>query len=263
MNYLLDKKNKRKKIKKIALFAIVLLFLIIFKGSVYRGFSSTAHFIFRPILILGNSIGNKFSNVGAFFYSKKLLYLENETLKLKQNQDEARMSNYNSILDENIKLKDILGRKIENKSMILASVLSKPNISAYDTLILDIGEDQGVVVGQRVFANGAVPIGKIAEVYPKSSKVVLFSDPKEKTDVIIVGKDVSMQIIGRGGGNFEMILPRDFVIEKGNEVVLPGITPHTIAIVETVLSDPRDSYQKALLKSPVNIFQLKSVEVEK
>jgi len=45
-------------------------------------------------------------------------------------------------------------------------------------------------------------------------------------------------------------------------VVLPGITPYTLGIVQTILSDPRDSFQKALLVSPVNIFELKFVEVE-
>jgi len=59
-----------------------------------------------------------------------------------------------------------------------------------------------------------------------------------------------------------MILPRDFVLEKGNEVVLPGITPYTLGVVETIISDPRDSFQKALLVSPVNIQELKFVEVE-
>jgi hypothetical protein len=60
-----------------------------------------------------------------------------------------------------------------------------------------------------------------------------------------------------------MMLPRDLVIEKGNEVVLPGINIRAVATVETIISDPRDSYQKALLKSPINIQELKFVQVER
>ncbi len=59
-----------------------------------------------------------------------------------------------------------------------------------------------------------------------------------------------------------MVMPRDFILEKGIEVVLPGITPYTIATVQTIISDTRDSFQKVLLLSPVNIFELKFVEVE-
>lgn len=263
MSYLLDKKNKRKKIKQIAILVIVLLFLFYFRNGILNGLSSAVHFIFRPVFVVGKNIGNKFENIGVYFESKKLLNIENENLKLEKNLNEAKISNYNTVLDENNKLKEILGRISGNKKMIVASILSRPNRSFYDTFIIDAGEQEGVVLNQNVFAYGNVPIGKIVEVYGNSSKVLLFSSSKEKTEVIISGKDASMPIIGRGGGNFEMILPRDFVLEKGTEVILPGITPHTVAIVETILSDPRDSYQKALLKSPVNIFELKFVEVEK
>ncbi len=263
MSYLLDKKQKIKKIKRVALFAVFFLFLIYFRSGVMSGLSATAHFVFRPFVFLGNNIGNNFKNLGVYFDSKKRLSLENETLKLNQNLNEARMSNYNSILDENTKLKDALGRSGENKNLILGNILSKPNSSPYDTFIIDIGTKNGIAVGQKVFAQGNVPIGKIGEVYINSSKVVLYSSPLEKTEVVVSGRDAYMQVIGRGGGNFEMLLPRDFLIEKGAEVFLPGIMPLTVAKVETILSDPRDSYQKALLLSPINIFQLKSVEVEK
>lgn len=263
MSYLLDKKNKIKKIKIIATILIVLSFLFYFRNGILSGLSSATHFVFRPILSVGNSIGNKFENIGAYFNSKKLLSLENETLRLEKSANEAKISNYNSVLDENVKLKEILGRIPENKTMILASILVKPNRSPYDTLVIDIGVKDGAYVGQNVFALGNIPIGKISEIYESTSKVVLYSSPGERNDVFISGKDVLMQIVGRGGGNFEMILPRDFVLEKGTEVVLPGITPKVVGVVDTILSDPRDSYQKALLKSPVNIFELKFVEVEK
>lgn len=272
MSYLLDKKNQRNKLKKLALVAIFFIFIFIFRVGVYRGLSIAVHFIFRPVLVLGNNIEKNVLNIGSYFSSKKLIYLENETLKLQIAQNEAKISNYNSILNENLTLKETLGRKIENKNFIISSILSKPNISLYDILVIDIGTKDGIILDQKVFAYGFVPIGKIAEVYANSSKVILYSTPGEITDVVVplsnsvtgeTRKNVSMKIIGRGGGNFEMLLPRDFMIEKGNEVFLPGIIPHTVGVVETILSDPRDSYQKALLRSPVNLFQLSFVEIEK
>jgi len=175
----------------------------------------------------------------------------------------VEMANYNSILDDNSKMEEILGRKNAKANIVLAGILSKPNQSPYDTLIIDAGANNGIAPGQRVFALGNVPIGRIAEVYSNSAKVILYSNPGEQTEVVISGKDTFMQIVGRGGGNFEMILPRDFVIENGTEVVLPGITPYTVATVQTIISDPRDSFEKALLASPVNIQELKFVEVEK
>lgn len=263
MNYLLNKKIKRNKFFKYIFFIIILFFLIYFRYGIFNGLSYISSTIFHPILILGNNISNKLSNAGSYFYSKNSLFLENQDLKLKLTEQEARISNYNSILDENLKIKEAFGRKNGKANMILANILSKPNKSIYDTLIIDLGGKNGMLPGQKVFAFGNVPIGRIAEVYANSAKILLFSSPGETTEVIISGRDSFMQLIGRGGGNFEMILPRDFVVEVGVEVVLPGITPYVVGKVQTIISDPRDSFQKALLASPVNIQELKFVEIEK
>lgn len=263
MNYLLDKKIKRNKYFKYTFFVIFLFVLIFFRVSIFNGLSYVSHLIFRPVLILGSGVSEKLSSIGAYFYSKKSLSAENENLKLKLAEQEAKISDYNSVISENLEIKEILGRKQEKANMILAAILAKPNRSLYDTLVIDIGTKNGIQVGQRVFGLGNIPIGRVTETYLASSKVVLYSSPGEKTEVIIGGKDTFMQIVGRGGGNFEMILPRDFVLEKGTTVSLPGLTSYTIGIVQTIISDPRDSFQKALLSSPVNIFELKFVEVEK
>ena len=262
MSYLLDKKTKRNNFIKILLIVIVLFILIYFRASIFRALSSVSQTVFRPVLLLGNSVGNKFKGTSSFLYSKKSLYLQNENLKSELRELEARISNYNSILDENIKIKEILCRKNEKVILVLAGILSRPNQSPYDTLLIDAGTRQGITEGNLVFAHGNVPIGRVALVYPNSSKVILFSTPSEKTDVLISGKDIFMQLIGRGGGNFEMILLRDFSLERGTEVVLPGITPYVVGVVETIISDPRDSFQKVLLRSPVNIQELKFVEVQ-
>jgi cell shape-determining protein MreC len=190
------------------------------------------------------------------------LYEQNQTLLAQLNQEEARISNYNSLLAENENLKESLKRKDEKITMILSAILSKPNKSPYDTLVIDVGVNKGIEVGDTVFAEGNISIGRISEVYGSSSKVVLFSNPEEKTQGIVSGKNIFMDLVGRGGGNFEMILPRDLVLQKGVQVTMPGIHPYLLAVVESIISDPRDPFTKALLVSPVNIQSLKFVEVE-
>ena len=263
MNYLLDRKNKRNKIIKIALSLVLLFILFYFRTGVLSGLSGVVHAIFRPVLIVGNNVGGKLSNISSFFRSKNSLLAENENLKSRLTQREADMSAYNSIVDENNQMKEILGRKNEKVSMVLAAILEKPNQSPYDTLVIDTGTREGVKVGETVFALGNVPIGRIAEVYSSTSKVILFSSPGEKKEVVISGsKSAFFQLVGRGGGNFETILPRDFSIDKGTEASLPGITPYVVGVVQTIISDPRDAFTKALLTSPVNIFELKFVEIK-
>lgn len=261
MSYLLDKKLKRSKYLKLALGGVALFFLVYFHSGIFYGFSVVAHTIFRPVIILGNGIGGKFSNLGSSFSDKETLLRENEELKSRINSIEARVANYNTVLDENVKLKEILGRKKDQSTLVLANILSKPNQSLYDTLVLDVGAGSRIQTGDLVFAFGSLPIGRIDTVYDNSSKVILFSSSNEKTNAVISGKDIFVEAVGRGGGNFEILLPRDFLIEKGAEVTLPGINSYLLGIVEDVISDQRDSFQKILITSPVNIQELKFVEV--
>ncbi len=203
-----------------------------------------------------------FSNTATAFRFKSSLVLENETLKNKLLEQDAMLLNYGLVSDENIKLKEILGRKSLNIQMLLSAILEKPNRSLYDTLVLDVGSEDGVSEGDLVFAFGDIPVGQIKGVYGKTSNVNLFSNSGEKTDVMVGTNNTFMEIVGRGGGNFEMILPRDFNIQIGAHVFLPGISNYVVATIETIVSDPRDSYAKALLVSPVNIQELKFVQVK-
>src|SRR3989338_10724216 len=246
MSYLQDKKVKQKKALKIVFSIITFFILFYFRVGIWNGFSFVSHTLFRPILVVADNVGKKLKSVGFFFISKNSLSLENADLRSKLNETETTMINYNSILSENINLKEILGRKDEKTTFILSAILGKPNQSPYDTLIIDVGTKDMIKIGDLVFALGNVPIRAIAETYLNSSKVVLFSNSGEKTQVVLGNKDVFMEAVGRGGGNFEVFLPRDFTLTKGDQVILPGITPYVLGIVETIISDPRDSFQKAL-----------------
>ncbi len=261
MSYLLDRKLKRKKIISALVVGIILVFLFFVRDSVFSGLSYSAQIVFRPFLFLSNSFGEKINNISVYFSSKKSLEQEIRDLKLQLDADSARIVNADSVFAENEKLKEILDRNNEKLNLVLAAILGKPNQSIYDTMIVDVGTNQNIKTGNTVYALGNIPIGRVDTVYEKTAKVILFSASGEKNQVTI--KDVSFELVGRGGGNFEMTLPRDAVMQKGDQALLPGINSFVVAIVETVISDPRDSFQKALLVTPTNIEQLRYVEIEK
>lgn len=273
MNYLRDKKTNKNRPIKIMVAIVVVIILFLFRSWMFDGFSYVSTSIFRPLLSSGGSIRVKLRSLGAYLSSKSSLYNENVSLKAEIEASATDRANYASVVKENSDLKELLGRRIEAHNKTLATILAKPNQSPYDTLLIDIGSDAGVVVGNKVFAFGNIPIGRIAEVYPHTSKVVLYSTSGEKTQVIISGKPASpntsqggnifAELVGRGGNNFEMVLPRDMILLKEDQVVLPGITPHVVGVVKTIISDQREAFQKALLVAPVNIQSLKFVEVER
>ena len=246
---------------KMAVLTVIFLVLFFFRFGIFNTFSVVSLTIFHPFLVLGDNIGTKFKNLGAYFSSKNSLYQENQNLHAELTANETQMINYNSIVAENVSLKDILSRKTDKVNFILGAILSKPNQSPYDTLIIDAGINDGVRTGNMVFASGDVPIGKVDAVYMNSSKIILFSSAGEKTEGVVGSKNVFMELVGRGGGNFEMIMPKDFTLQSGDQVLLPGINPYVLATVEKVISDPRDPFTKALLRTPVNIEELKFVEI--
>ena len=76
-----------------------------------------------------------------------------------------------------------------------------------------------------------------------------------------MGENLFVNLIGRGGGNFEIDIPRGINIKYGTEVIIPSLNSYLVAITEKIISDLRDPFQKILLKSPVNIQHLKFVQV--
>lgn len=261
MNYRQDKKKNNKKTVTFALVAIF-LFIVIFSGTmIYGNLSSGSSFVAKPLFNFRKNIVERVSSWRAYFKSKRTLDAENAQLKLEKEELTLRLSNYQILENENKELKSVLERK-ENHNFILGNILVKPNRSLYDTLIIDIGENYGIKPLQKVYAYGYVPVGYVGEVYANTAKIILYSTSKEKVDVIAADSGTALEAVGKGNGNFEMILPRDFFIAEGEAVYLPG-TSKTLANVSGIISDSRDSFKKALLKSPVNIFELRFVEIEK
>src|SRR3989338_4272166 len=109
MSYLQDRKTKRKKALNVILGVLFLLILFYFRSSIFFGLSYFSSTVFRPVLGLGNNVGSKFSGLSSFFISKNSLLKENEDLKSQLLEKDASTSNYNALLDENEKMKEILG----------------------------------------------------------------------------------------------------------------------------------------------------------
>jgi len=263
MNYHLNKKRRPRNLKNILLVIFILIIIIFLNKIIFRGVSNTSAGIFSPLYKIGSRIGDNFNNFATYFRSKQKLEKDNTILKNINNNLLAQTDNYQILKEENENLKNILNRTNKKENLVLATILSKPSVSFFDTLIVDVGEKNGVLAGDLVLAYGDIPIGRVSEVYRNTSKITLFSSSGEKTTGIIKGKDIYVEVIGRGGNNFEIILPSDLNIYEGIKILLPDIYPYVFAEVKSIITDPRDLYQKALLVSPINVQEIKFVEIAK
>lgn len=264
MMYQFQNKNqinkKKKTIRTIIGFAV---FFVLSALGVMTYLGYTFNYIGNPIWKAEKFISDGLYNTNYIFRSKATISKENHNLIEEINYLRLSMVDYQVLKDEVNQLKEIIGRTKENNNLLLGNILTKPNQSPYDTIIIDVGKNLGIKDGDLIYANGNIPIGNISNTYDKTSLVTLFTSPTQKTEGFINETNASVTLIGRGGGNFEMIIPIELTVESGTLIYLPGYTSLVIAQVDEVISEPTDPFKKVILSSPVNIQNLKWVQVEK
>lgn len=161
---------------------------------------------------------------------------------------------------ENQKLKAELHRST-NRGGTLANVITDPSYSIYDTFVIDAGVVDNISVGQNVYAFNNILLGTITKVDYNRSVVSLFSQSGKETYGNTTTNDVAATLTGRGGGEYEIRMPRDIYFEVGELISAQSVSTSLLAKVEKILTDPRDPFQKLLAKAPINLQNLKWVVV--
>ena len=145
--------------------------------------------------------------------------------------------------------------------MVVAAVLTHPPQTPYDVIIIDAGSDESIILGSQVHLPEGPVLGVVSEVFPRRARVRLFSAAGEETNAVLERNNIPVVLVGTGGGNFKMILPRDIAVEKGDRILTANITSRLLAVVEEVSIQSTDSFKEVLAKSPTNIFTLRFVFV--
>ncbi len=252
-------RNRRKFIRIILI--LILFFIVAFSGVlpfIVKMFNYVAHPVWemKKVAVDGtNSLSYLTRSKSSLLEENRKLIDDNLGLKVK-------MIALDNIKKENEALKELLGRTIHKADFVLASILTKPSFSPYDSINIDIGEKEGVYSGAKVYANGDIPIGIVSAVYMHSSLVELYSNPGKVTEGIIEGQNINVGIIGRGGGNFEMSVPIDVSITKGTIITLPGISGDQLAVVDGDITDKTEANKKYILRSLLNIQNQRWVQVK-
>lgn len=213
--------------------------------------------------LFGASVANYFKTNRSLSHE----LIASQTTIEKYAADEAELE---LLRDENTALKSELGRNVGGDGAtekgigkgILATVLFPAGRSIYDTFVIDAGSEQGIRDGARVYAFGSVALGTITSVEENRATVQLYSASGRETSGTVTGNTVAMTLIGRGGGEYEIHMPRDIHFEQGQVIAEQTTVPHTLATIIEITADPRDPFQKIRAKAPINIQALKWVVVE-
>lgn len=191
-------------------------------------------------------------------YTKKALKEKVIELQTMVHSYDARIARAELLEHENTAFKKELGRSAQSPG-IVAHVLTAPNRSFYDSFTVDAGSLDGVTEGAIVYAFDAIALGVVTRVTEKNSVVTLFSEPERQTTGNVASSDLAITLVGRGGGEFEVRMPRDVSFSVGDLVALQSSSPAVLAEIKKVMTDPRDPFQKLFAKTPVNLTALKWV----
>jgi cell shape-determining protein MreC len=215
-----------------------------------------------PLMRGENVVNDGLSGVGTVFTSKEWLLkhtqeLEDTIAAMKIENDHAKL-----LAIENAELKNLLGRGATTSRLILGAVLARPPQTAYDSLLVDLGSDSGIAVGDRVIVAGSVPIGTVAQVESNFSKVVLYSSAGESLSVII-GTSTQATAEALGSGSFKVKIPREVPIIVGDPVAIPSIRAELFGSVVKVDVVEGDAFKYVFFQNPVAITELRFIQVEK
>lgn len=179
---------------------------------------------------------------------------------LNQLSDNSKDIIISQLTKENNELKELMGRSI-SKKIVIGYILKKPPFTAYDSYILDIGTKDGITQGDQVYLNGNVLVGEVQDVFLNTSRVKLYSSYGEKYDILIGDKNVQATAIGRGGGSFETVIPRDVKVAEGDIITIPNITNTVFGTVGKIIADPARAFSTVIFSQPINIYEQKFIQV--
>ena len=262
MSYLLKNNRREKGLSKQILTVCA---VIVAAGLIYafapRFIGNIAFTVARPVFIAKNYVGGEFEKVRTLFQDKEQLARQNASQRQELDEAKIALQSLDTYKQENEQLKEMLGRTVGEKRT-LANILERPPHSLYDTLILDAGESNGIAVGDKVLAGDFV-LGRIREVYANYSKATLLSSSGEKNHVLIGQTNIEAEALGRGAGNFIVKLPKEINAAEGDVIKLPGLKPKFLGNVLHIEQTPTGSFQFIFFELPLNINNLRWVEILK
>lgn len=257
MNY--QERNKNKKL----FLGLAVTLLIGVAVLVFKVGSPWLNSFFSPLLSFSSNLKDGSVSILSTSFQEKTALSERIGMLERENERLRLMSRDRDLIhEENKKLKRELGRDEETAPFILGRVLSKPPISPFDILTIDLGEKHGIEKGARVYVTENTEIGFVSEVFANHSMVTLYSSAKERTPVEINNGGSLVIAEGEGGGSVIIQAPRTLEVKKGDLLFRPSLSSTIMGVVESAEIGETDSFMTVHGKLPVNIFEITWVYIK-
>ncbi len=216
---------------------------------------------YKPVWYLGKLVAKPLLVSKDYFFTKSALIKQNSDLNEELIKLRLKVDDYDMLQKENSDLKMQLGRGEEGKK-ILGNIIAKPPLSPYDKFIIDAGARNGVRVDDLVYISDKIVVGVITEVRDSSSVVGLFSDTGRNVNVSIERTGSSYSLVGQGGQNYKLEVPKDTDIIWGDLFTYPDGERSIVGTVYFIDTNSQSAFKTAYIRPPVNIFSYKTVIIQ-
>jgi rod shape-determining protein MreC len=219
-----------------------------------------------PIQGVFSGVAFEIRDTFRFFGSISDLKSTNERLVQENNRLIADKARLESVAQENDELRkelELLPR--QTFQLAAAEVIGRDAAGLGNALTVDRGALQGIQVGMPVIVYGSVLVGKVAEVFPESSRIMLLTHPESAVSGVTVEGGAQGIVKGEYGLGilFDMVL-QDMTLQSSDKVVTSGLGgefPKNLLVgtLQEAHASPDHLYQQASVISPVDFGSLRYV----
>lgn len=226
--------------------------------------------IMLPIQGMFRELSFKFSKSRDFVASIGKLKKENEDLAAENQRLVAQNANLKDAQKENETLREQLKLLPRTKFDLISAYITKQDPYGTGNWIeINRGTSDGVEADMPVIVSDGILVGKIGDVYPNSSQVLLLTNPQS----LINAYDVETGAKGIARGEYGLGIILDMVLDSdslqvGNNVMTSDIGKNIpagllVGTVQEIRNSPDKLFQQAIINSPVKISSLQYVFVVK
>lgn len=259
--------------KKYLIITAVLVVILVLINVIPGLASSLGNFVFRIFSPIGRFFINIGDRIAGFFdilISIKDLAKENRQLRQENLELESEISQLKEVERENQALRQ--GLEISKKGQIIvemAFVISKDVQGAGEWILINKGSKHGVEENTAVISPETALVGKVVEVMPNFSKVMLITH-KESVVAALVENARSEGLVRKEekGKLFMDFIPRSETLEPGERIITSGmdnVYPKGILIgkIENINLSQNQLFQRVTITPAVDFSKLETVFIVK
>jgi rod shape-determining protein MreC len=226
----------------------------------------TLSIVVSPLHKFVNGTGNAWNAVRQYCVTQQQLLNENQVLKETEFLQQGRLQKLMALEAENTQLRALLQSSARlGDDLLIAEIVNVDGDPYSHQVYLNKGKQEGIYVGQPVLDAEGV-IGEVIEVFEKTSRVILLTDPSHGIPVEDVRNGV--RGIAMGTGTLKTLdlhyVPNTVDIQVGDLLITSGLggrypAGYPVGVISQINRDSADSFATVQIKPSARLDRTRMV----